>query len=460
MGVAYIVATLFVVVPAISKVAPNSFWIGVSVVTVLDNTVGGFLSLSIQRMIGTIIGGGLSIIVMTISRAIYPEWEISATVLLCALMFCQVFIIARIKLRPNMNYAGGIGLLTTVVILLSGYQDLTHDKLSASAELAFWRGLDLVIGIVIAMLASLCIFPLKARYTMRKNLGESLEEAADLFERVTVYCLDLTKNDNHHLTETLKPPPPAKKDTTISIDALPLPRPPFPSQQINHDMEIWNHELFNDLCDKAFKVLTRLQTEATRLRSVSKEYYLQVPFRLLFGRGKERCRRVLRRTKQYSESIDAMKRIVWSLVSFRLLLPLLKLDDNQAAHDRMVPTQATLRNFQDSLWVMRRLGEMLKDTRRKLSEESEWTMIQWRVENGTIQIQRELLQTIEMSKSSESIDGLKLLSYYGFLVRCATIWQGLERVVQELGPKHRPLSTAPSSVSFPSASGDTLHAQE
>lgn len=28
MGVAYIVATLFVVVPAISKVTPNSFWIG------------------------------------------------------------------------------------------------------------------------------------------------------------------------------------------------------------------------------------------------------------------------------------------------------------------------------------------------------------------------------------------------------------------------------------------------
>lgn len=297
---------------------------------------------------------------------------------------------------------------------------------------------------------------------MRKNLGESLEEAADLFERVTVYCLDLTKNDNHHLTETLKPPPPlAKKDTTISIDMPFPPQPlPLPSQQINHDMEIWNHELFNDLCDKAFKVLTRLQTEATRLRSVSKEYYLQVPFHLLCGRGRERCRRVLRRTKQYSESIDAMKRIVWSLVSFRLLLPLLKLDNNQAVHDRMVPTKATLQNFEDSLWVMRRLGEMLKDTRRKLSEESEWSMIQCRVENGTIQIQRELLQTIEMSKSSHSVDGLKLLSYYGFLVRCATIWQGLERVVQELGPQHRPLSTAPSSVSFPSSSGDTLHAQE
>ena len=299
---------------------------------------------------------------------------------------------------------------------------------------------------------------------MRKNLGESLEEAADLFERVTVYCLDLTKDDNHHLTETFKPPPsPAKKDTTITIDftpTIPLPPPQSQSsQQINHDMEIWNHELFNDLCDKAFKILTRLQSEAARLRSVSKEYYLKVPFNFLLGRGRERCRRTLRRTKQYSESIDAMKRIVWSLVSFRLLLPLLKLDDNQAVHDRMVPTQSILQNFEDSLWVMRQLSAMLKDTRRKLSEESEWTMIQWRVQHGTIQIQRELLQTIDMSKSSQSIDGLKLLSYYGFLVRCATIWQGLEQVVNELGPQHRPLSTAPSSVSFPSM-GETLHAQE
>ena len=90
-------------------------------VTVIDNTVGGFISLSIQRMIGTIIGGGLSIVVMTISRAIFPVWNPGATVFLCFLMFCQVFTIARIKLRPNMNYAGGI-----VNILLTFLHPLIH----------------------------------------------------------------------------------------------------------------------------------------------------------------------------------------------------------------------------------------------------------------------------------------------------------------------------------------------
>lgn len=74
----------------------------------MDNTIGGFLTLSIQRMMGTIIGGGLSIIVMTVTRAIFPVWSWKAIVLLCTLMFCQVFIIAKFKLRPNMNYAGGI----------------------------------------------------------------------------------------------------------------------------------------------------------------------------------------------------------------------------------------------------------------------------------------------------------------------------------------------------------------
>lgn len=138
VGIAFLVASMAVIVEPISNLAPNAFWvgeysehpddlsstvctvqifilpffppsiIGVSVVTVLDNTIGGFLALSIQRMIGTIIGGGLSIVVMTITRAIFPVWSWKAIVLLCFLMFFQVFLIAKIKLRPNMNYAGGI----------------------------------------------------------------------------------------------------------------------------------------------------------------------------------------------------------------------------------------------------------------------------------------------------------------------------------------------------------------
>lgn len=78
-------------------------------VTVLDNTVGGFLNLSVQRTIGTILGGGSSIVAMTITRvAFHPNWEWQASVVLCFLLFIQVFFISKVKMMPNMAYAGSI----------------------------------------------------------------------------------------------------------------------------------------------------------------------------------------------------------------------------------------------------------------------------------------------------------------------------------------------------------------
>lgn len=130
MGVAFTLAALLVMIGPIYDIFPNVFWVGkfhdsyksghfwieiygfllgVSVVTVLDNTVGGFLNLSVQRLLGTLIGGGSSIVVMTITRAIFhPRWEWDAALLLGFLMFIQVFFIAKLKMMPNMAYAGSI----------------------------------------------------------------------------------------------------------------------------------------------------------------------------------------------------------------------------------------------------------------------------------------------------------------------------------------------------------------
>lgn len=75
----------------------------------MDTTVGGFLSLSLQRFFGTIIGGAASIVVMTITRAMFhPKWEWPAAVVLGTFMFIQIFFIAKLKMRPNMAYSGSI----------------------------------------------------------------------------------------------------------------------------------------------------------------------------------------------------------------------------------------------------------------------------------------------------------------------------------------------------------------
>lgn len=87
----------------------DGFRTGVAVVAVLDNTIGGFLTLGIQRIMGTIIGGVASIVIMTIVRSIFRNnWDWRPTLLLCVLMFIQIFFIAKIKLIPNYSYAGSI----------------------------------------------------------------------------------------------------------------------------------------------------------------------------------------------------------------------------------------------------------------------------------------------------------------------------------------------------------------
>ncbi|KAI8376952.1 aluminum activated malate transporter-domain-containing protein [Blakeslea trispora] len=460
MGIAFIAAAMFVIIPPLSDVFNNAFWIGISVVTVLDNTVGGFLNLSLQRLLGTIIGGVSSIAIMTITRAIFhPEWNVKAEVLLCVLMFIQIFLIAKIKMMPNMAYAGSIGLLTTVIILLSGYSELTQNRLSYTAELGLWRTLNLIMGIVIALLVSLLVFPLKASSVMRKNLGKAMEDAADLYQKSSGFYLNFGGATTDADSESSENRSQGQPQININFSDK---HGPNQSARANQSMDdqnpIWTHETVTEVSDQAFEVMAKLQAESARLRNVSNESYTQSVFRI-FG-GREHCRRHRRRARRYNDAIEAMKRIAWPLVSFRLLLPLISISQTNQRLDhlegdksngfndlqsRITPTKETLESFYDSLKVMYTLGRILKSYRQSLSDFSEdWVEIDRMTAHGNQHIQRELSQIVKQCVNSQEIDGLQALSYYGFLVRCAMIWDGLKTVTEKLSPLNGTLSRTSS----------------
>ncbi|KAG1052695.1 hypothetical protein G6F43_005177 [Rhizopus delemar] len=445
MATAFTLAALFVVIKPVAHIFENAFWIGVAVVTILDNTVGGFLTLSFQRIIGTVVGGVLSIIVMTIVRAIFqPQWDARAAVLLCFFMFAQVFVIARLKQLPNYSYAGGIGLLTTVIILLSGYNDIIHGRLSKVSELGAWRTCNLVIGVVIAMMVSFCVFPVTSTGIMRANLGKSMEKSANLYQRLAEFYLDFKQGESDHSLVSMlerKAPiedeqePPSIKETLQRIFSNTQTDP-----QVNQN-QVWTNDEITTISNEAIAILFQLQTESTRLRNVSNEYNFRLFFYFLEG-GKDHCKRYMRRAKRYNEAIDAMKRTVWPLASFRLLFPLIHSDQKT----RMTPTRETLECFADSLTVMRKLGSILKDRQRPLSDfKEDWLEIHRMVAAGNAHAQRELKETVQIGMNHQNMDGYKLLSYYGFLVRFSAIWDGLKTVVDLLSPLNGTLSR-PGSV--------------
>jgi hypothetical protein len=75
---------------------------------VLDNTVGGFLNLSIRRIVGTVVGGVAAMVGMTIIRVIFSTWNIGADFVLASYFFVQVFCIAKLKHRPALSNACSI----------------------------------------------------------------------------------------------------------------------------------------------------------------------------------------------------------------------------------------------------------------------------------------------------------------------------------------------------------------
>ncbi|KAG0175036.1 hypothetical protein DFQ30_001033 [Apophysomyces sp. BC1015] len=258
-----------------------------------------------------------------------------------------------------------------------------------------------------------------------------MNDAADLYKSVASFCLDLensTSAVNESLVKSSAADRPVQSTLTRMISRTFSTQP----EAILVDSENENHNNIDDLCNKALAILTRLQVESTRLRNVANEYYLEKPFHLLFH-GMRYHDHSVRRAKRYSDAIDAMKRIVWPLVSFRLLLPLRSLNTD-GHHNRTALTKVTLENFGDALRIMRRLGEMLKDNQRPLSEYPDWYLLERAVSKGHMHITNELQQTLQMDTLSD-MDGVKLLAYYGFLVRCSMIWEGLKVVVEKLGPQ-------------------------
>lgn len=294
-----------------------------------------------------------------------------------------------------------------------------------------------------------------------------MEKAADLYQHSAEYYLDFTQGGSHGSLASI-----LERRMSLRMQASEHDQPTiketlqriFSNTPATTDNSHDQDEITR-ISNEAIRVLSQLQTESTRLRNVSNEYNVQVCFNLLGG--KDRRKRYMRRAKRYNESIEAMKRIVWPLASFRLLLPLVQQTDEEvhSLRARMTPTRETLECFADSLTIMRKLGEILKDHQRPLSDFGEdWAEIHRMVAVGHIHAQRELKETVKIGIHRDNMDGYKLIAYYGFLVRCSMIWEGLKTVVDKLSPLNGTLSRASScrsgSTGTPLPSRDVIHAPE
>ena len=158
--------TLFCIIPFLQN-SPNDFWkrekgqwMLISYIWVLETSTGNTIRVLVYRIVGTVFGAVLGLIIYEISRG--NVWA------LCVMV--PVFDIpsAFIRLNVNATLGGVIGFTTPLVVMVTFL-----NPGSSAVHVAVVRGYMILLGVAAALLVNLIFWPYHARIQLMHKLSKT-----------------------------------------------------------------------------------------------------------------------------------------------------------------------------------------------------------------------------------------------------------------------------------------------
>jgi len=147
--------------------SPLNQWTIISVVVVMSAqvSIGSILKKSYDRIIGTLLGAAIAGISVWIFK--------SHVLILDTILILSCLIFAYVASGPgDRAQVASLGSAAAIMILLAR---------PPSLKIVFLRPTDIIIGILIALLVTTFVFPIRATVRLKMSLGEGLEQLIDLF---------------------------------------------------------------------------------------------------------------------------------------------------------------------------------------------------------------------------------------------------------------------------------------
>lgn len=168
------IAIGFLLTWLLADTVANAQWIVITSVVVMATlpNVGGVLQKALFRVGGTILAGGVAVLVVLILGG-DPIAVAAALVVLCGYF-------VYLGGDPRIGYIGSLAAITLIIMIDIFEPNLKH---------VFWRGINIVIGVAVALLVTRFVFPIRARCQLRLSVAETLDQFASLLrsiEAVTV----------------------------------------------------------------------------------------------------------------------------------------------------------------------------------------------------------------------------------------------------------------------------------
>lgn len=146
-------------------------WAAVSAVIVMQSNLGGSWKASGSRLVGTVIGGTIGACVAWLggTHLIWFWLAVCGTVLLCS----------SLRLHDALRLAG----VTLALVMLS--ESTTNPWI-----IGWQRSFDVALGIVVALVVQLLLWPSRADTELRQELGRAIAGCGRLYEAAVNSCLE------------------------------------------------------------------------------------------------------------------------------------------------------------------------------------------------------------------------------------------------------------------------------
>ncbi len=145
---------------------PQGYWTVFTAVIVVQTSIGATLTAGMERLLGTLVGGAVGVAGAYLRAKTVLEEGLVLSGAVALLAFAQA-------VRPNLRVAP----ITAAIVLVGGSS--THmDPLIA----ATWRVIEILIGSVIGLAATVLIFPARARRAVAERTARTMGLVAELLQ--------------------------------------------------------------------------------------------------------------------------------------------------------------------------------------------------------------------------------------------------------------------------------------
>lgn len=175
-----IVATIAEVLASILHIS-TGYWITLTAVVALKPNYGGTSQTTLQRVLGTVLGGIIGIAIVTL---IHNSWAIGGCLLL--------LIVTAVAVRP-LSYSLFTTLLTPAIILLVNVT--SH----GGWQIGVLRIVDSLAGGLLALLGSYLLFPRWERQQLPAQLETTIRATLAYFQQATANYLNPTQDSSTDL---------------------------------------------------------------------------------------------------------------------------------------------------------------------------------------------------------------------------------------------------------------------